>query len=122
MKKLLSSLLAISAVCVIHGGARAADEAAAETTQVKGEILDLVCYADHGASGEKHAGCATKCISSGLPVGIKGEDGKVYLVVGAHKPLNEQLAPEAGKTVTLQGKVKSRDGINLLKNAEIVSK
>ncbi len=122
MKKLLSSLLAVGVVSLIPGGARAADEAAAETTQIKGEILDLACYTDHGASGEKHAGCAEKCISSGLPVGIKGEDGKVYLVVGAHKPLNAQLAPEAGKTVTLQGKVKSRDGINLLENAEIVTK
>jgi hypothetical protein len=63
--------------------------------------------------------CAQKCIASGLPVGIKA-DGKVYLVIGQHKPLNKELAAEAGKVVTLKGKVVSKDGVNLLENAEIV--
>ena len=48
---------------------------------------------------------------------VKGEDGKVYIVVGDHKPLNKTLVDEAGKTVTLKGKVASRDGVNLLENA-----
>ncbi|HEX4084825.1 MAG TPA: hypothetical protein VHY22_07940 [Chthoniobacteraceae bacterium] len=87
---------------------------------VKGEILDMACYLDHGAQGEKHAACAQKCISSGLPVGIKDTDGKVYFVIGAHKPMNDELAPYGGKTVTLKGKAVTRNGINLLENAEIV--
>jgi len=88
---------------------------------VTGEILDMACYTDHGAHGEKHAACAQKCISSGLPVGIKNDsDGKVYLVIGAHKPMNDVLADYAAKTITLKGKAVSRDGINLLENAEIV--
>ncbi|MEI8340341.1 MAG: hypothetical protein WCH43_02260 [Verrucomicrobiota bacterium] len=95
-------------------------KAADDSTTIKGEILDLACYADHGAQGDKHMACAQKCIASGLPVGIKAEDGKVYLVVGQHKPLNQELATEAGKVVTLKGKVASRDGVNLLENAEIV--
>jgi hypothetical protein len=41
-------------------------------------------------------------------------------VIGAHKPLNDELAPLAAKQVTLKGKVVTRDGINLLENAEIV--
>ena len=90
------------------------------TTTVKGEILDMGCYLDHGASGEKHAACAAKCISSGLPVGIKDADGKVYLVIGDHKPMNAELAEYAGKQVTLKGKVTSKDGVNMLENAEIV--
>ena len=39
---------------------------------VTGEVLDLACYLDHGAHGEKHADCAKMCISSGLPVGDPG--------------------------------------------------
>lgn len=97
----------------------AADEKA-EMVTVKGEILDLNCYTDHGAQGDKHAKCAATCIESGLPVGIKGEDGKVYLVVGDHKPMNKELSPFAGKVVTLKGKTVTRDGINLLENAELV--
>ena len=91
-----------------------------ENITVKGEVLDLACYLDHGAHGEKHAACAEKCIRSGLPVGLKTEDGKVYLLIGEHKPLNDQLADYAAKTVTIRGKAVSRDGINLLENAEIV--
>lgn len=91
----------------------------ASTKSVKGEVIDLACYTDHGASGEKHAGCAAKCIGSGLPVGIKSEDGTVYVVIGEHKPLNKELVAFAGKTVTLTGKVVSRDGVNLLENAQI---
>lgn len=112
---LLTSLITTSA---LSGVLFAADKPS-ETT-VKGEILDLACYVDHGAAGEKHAKCAGKCIASGLPVGIKGEDGKVYLVIGEHKPLNSVLAQYAGKVVTLKGNPVSRDGVNLLANAELV--
>ena len=98
----------------------AEEKSAGEMTQVKGEILDMGCYLDHGAMGEKHAGCAKKCIEGGLPVGIKGEDGKVYFVLGNHKPLNKELADSASKVVTLKGKVVTRDGVNLLENAELV--
>jgi hypothetical protein len=89
------------------------------TVTVKGEVLDMACYLDHGAHGEKHAQCAATCIESGLPVGIKGEDGKTYLLIGEHKPLNKTLAGYAGKTITVKGKLASRDGINMIENAEI---
>ena len=90
-------------------------------TTIKGEVLDMACYLDHGAHGDKHAACASKCISSGLPVGLKTADGQVYLLIGQHKPINDKLAESAGKTISVRGKVASRDGINLLENAEIVS-
>jgi hypothetical protein len=91
-----------------------------ETVTVTGEVLDMVCYLDHGASGPKHAKCARTCIQSGLPVGIKDASGKVYLVVGEHKPLNKELASRAATKVTLKGKLVSRDGMNLLEDAELV--
>lgn len=86
---------------------------------VKGEVLDLVCYIDHDATGAKHADCAKKCINDGLPVGLKGEDGKTYLLVGEHKPLNSELAKYAAQTITVKGKAVSRDGFNMIENAEI---
>ncbi|HET9368582.1 MAG TPA: hypothetical protein VFO22_10955, partial [Candidatus Udaeobacter sp.] len=49
---------------------------------VKGEVLDLTCYVAYNWSGPEHAACARDCITSGLPVGIKTEDGKVYLLTG----------------------------------------
>ena len=95
-------------------------DAAADKT-LTGEIVDLMCYADHKASGEQHAKCAATCIKGGGPVAILS-DGKTYLVVGDHKPMNDQLAEYAGKTVTLKGKLASTGGIPMLDNAEIVKK
>ena len=94
---------------------------AAATKEVTGEIVDMMCYVDHNAMGEKHATCGEKCIKSGGPVGIVS-DGKAILVVGAHKPMNDELAPLAGKTVTLKGKMASNGGVSMLENAEIVKK
>ena len=79
----------------------------------------MMCYVDHNATGDKHSSCAAKCIKSGGPVGIVS-DGKAYLVVGDHKPMNDQLAEHAGKTITLKGKLAERGGVQMLENAEIV--
>ncbi len=96
-------------------------DAAPEKT-VTGEIVDMMCYVDHNAIGESHGqSCGAKCIKGGGPVGIVS-DGKAYLVVGEHKPINDELAEYCGKTVTLKGKMAERGGIALLENAEIVKK
>ena len=89
--------------------------------EVTGEVVDLMCYVDHNAMGDKHAGCGNKCIKGGGPVGIV-ENGKAYLLVGEHKPINDQVADMCGKTITVKGKVAERGGIAMLENAEIVKK
>src|SRR5438132_12966430 len=95
--------------------------AGAEKT-VTSEIVDMMCYVDHNAVGEEHGkSCGAKCIKSGGPVGIVS-DGKAYLVVGEHKPMNDQLAEYCGKTVTLKGKLAERGGIAMIENAEVVKK
>ncbi len=93
--------------------------AAGETKKITGEVLDMACYVDHGSTGEKHADCAKKCITSGLPVGLKADDGKTYLLIGEHKPLNSELAQYAAKKITVEGKVVSRDGVNMIENAVV---
>ena len=88
--------------------------------EVTGEVVDMMCYVDHNAVGEKHGeSCGAKCIKNGGPVGIVSE-GKAYLVVGEHKPMNDQLADYCGKTITLKGKFAERGGIAMLENAELV--
>ncbi len=95
--------------------------ASAEKT-VSGEVVDMMCYVDHNAMGEKHGqSCGAKCIRSGGPVGIVSE-GKAYLVVGEHKPINDQLAEYCGKTITVKGKLAERGGMAMIENAEIVKK
>ena len=98
------------------------EKADASTKEVTGEIVDMMCYVDHNAVGEKHGqSCGAKCIKSGGPAGIVS-DGKAYLVVGEHKPMNDQLAEYCGKTITLKGKMAERGGIAMIENAEIVKK
>src|SRR6267143_5827400 len=100
-----------------HGKSDAAGE-----KSVTGEIVDMMCYVDHNAIGESHGqSCGVKCIKGGGPVGIVS-DGKAYLVVGEHKPMNGQLADYCGKTITLKGKMAERGGIAMIENAEIVKK
>ena len=94
---------------------------ASATKEVTGEVVDMMCYVDHGAMGDNHAKCAAKCIKGNGPVGIVS-DGKAYLVVGDHKPMNETLAEYAGKTVTVKGKMAERGGVAMIENAEIVKK
>ena len=95
---------------------------AGNSKEVTGEVVDMMCYVDHNAVGEKHGqSCGVKCIKSGGPVGIVS-DGKAYLVIGEHKPMNDELADSCGKTITLKGKMAERGGIAMIENAEIVKK
>jgi len=94
----------------------------AASKEVTGEVVDMMCYVDHNAVGEKHGqSCGAKCIKSGGPVGIVSE-GKAYLVVGEHKPINDQLAEYCGKNITVKGKLAERGGIAMIENAEVFKK
>src|SRR6266513_2291334 len=86
---------------------------------VKGEVLDLTCYVAYNWSGPKHASCAMDCIKSGLPVGIKAEDGKVYLLTGKEAHVNDELADYAAKIVTIKGKETAREGFAQIQVEEI---
>ena len=97
---------------------------------VTGEVIDLACYYDDGASGPDHADCARRCIASGLPVGLKAKDGTVYVLIGRqmppsaqpgakHESLNAQLAPYAARIVTMSGTIVRKNGMNVMENAEL---
>jgi hypothetical protein len=97
---------------------------------VSGEVIDLACYFDSGACGPEHAACATMCIASGLPVGLKAKDGAIYVLIGKqippsskptakHETLNSELAPYAAKIVTVSGTIVSRNGLTVIENAEL---
>ena len=118
--RVLLSLAVASALSATPILAHEGDKQEGGEVSVTGEVVDMVCYIDEGASGAEHADCAQTCIKKGLPVGLKTKDGKTYLLVGEHKPMNDKLAALAAKTITVKGKAVSRDGFNMIENAEIV--
>jgi hypothetical protein len=119
MLKTASLALAAGTGLMLASLSFGADEKAASGTQtIKGEVVDLMCYLDHGAKGEAHKSCAEKCIKSGGPVGILSGD-QVYLIIGDHQPINDQLAAKAAQTVSVTGKVVERNGMKMIENAQL---
>ncbi len=90
-----------------------------DTGTVKGEVIDVMCYLSIGAKGPGHARCAATCIRLGGPAGLLTAGGQIYLVVGDHKPINDELEPLAGKVITVKGKVLERNGMKMVENAEV---
>ncbi len=84
-----------------------------------GEVVDVVCYLDHGALGKGHAGCAKKCIQSGLPVAIKVGDHLYLASLADHAAANQKLAELAGQQVTVHGKIMERDGQHLIEISQV---
>jgi hypothetical protein len=94
--------------------------AGAQEILVTGEVLDMTCYIAYNFSGPDHAECARVCIRNGAPVGIKTQDGRVYLLSGEPgQSVNAELADYAAKVVTIKGRQSVRDGFTQLKVEEI---
>ena len=114
MSKKIKQFVAVAWTVALTAGFAAAHEEHGTTQTVTGEVVDLACYLGHGASGPKHRDCAQKCISSGLPVGIKAGDTLCLAVGSEHDPVNAKLAPLAAKQVVAEGKVTEQDGVHLI--------
>src|SRR5436309_14718321 len=101
--------LASAPLAIAQEHEHGSDDAASK--EVTGEVVDMMCYVDHNAVGEKHGlSCGAKSIRSGGPVGIVSE-GKAYLGVGEHKPINDQLAGYCGTKSTVTGQLAERGGM-----------
>jgi hypothetical protein len=92
-----------------------AENTATEQT-LTGEVVDVFCYLHHGKDGlgKGHAGCAKKCIQSGLPVAIKVGDRLYLAAMASHDAANKALVDFAGEQVTVHGHVMEKDGQHLI--------
>ena len=91
-----------------------AHEEATGMQTITGEVVDLACYLGHGAAGAGHRECAQKCISSGLPVGIKSGNTVYIAISSEHGSANATLAPLAGQIVVAQGEISEKDETHLI--------
>ena len=138
MKKALALLVvAVVALAGIPLAVHAADTAAkpakpadakmdmkpakAAPQTLTGEVLDLACYTDHGASGEKHKGCAAKCLEGGSAVGLLVGD-KAYVISNhGDDAAYKEIRKMAAEKVKVTGTVTSQGGLNAI-NIEKVEK
>jgi len=87
-----------------------------QTKTIKGEVVDLWCYMDHAAHGQKHKACAVACAKMGNPIGIVDSEGDVYVAVGSelHQPDRDRLIEKMAQNVTVTGRVVSRGGLKMI--------
>lgn len=83
---------------------------------IKGEVLDMSCYVTQDATGQGHKKCAQACLDKGLPAGILGEDGNVYLLVEDHNAADayKEVIAHAAEKVEVTGKVVDKNGVKSL--------
>ena len=95
------SITVLSAAALLVGFAAASQLLAQdkkESKTVQGELVDMHCFSAKGLKGEKHAGCGTKCMSTGIPAGVL-VDGKAWTLTTNPIP----LAEHASKTIRVTG-------------------
>ena len=97
-------------------------KASSVNQSIKGEVIDVTCYAGHGAMGSKHSECAKSCLSKGLPAAILSSEGKLYMTTGVdHKNASDLLAKFGGENVEVKGKLTEKNGVKFIQ-VESVSK
>jgi hypothetical protein len=119
MRNILFSLILLSGSAFADDAKKPATPAKTEKKpdvkkdKITGEVIDITCYVGHEGKGEKHAACATKCLSAGMPAGIVSA-GKLYVVtMKDHSAPNAKLAAWAGKEVTAMGSIIEKDGARI---------
>ncbi len=112
MHLLPSSLRGAAVVAALVVAAYVLPVLAADTTTIKGEVVDLECSLGQGeaGTGEAHAACATSCAKDGQAMAILTAD-EVYLIEGDYTAnKNAKLLDFVAKQVEAKGHVTERDG------------
>lgn len=96
-----------------------------------GEIIDTWCHLSgvmggpEAVAGSAHHACALWCAAGGIPVGLRAEDGTVYMILkwpGAEKLAGGPAILEVqSHEVTAEGVLHERDGMRYLLVSEVVS-
>lgn len=85
-----------------------------KTVTVIGEVLDMDCYMNEGASGKEHQSCAVMCLKNGGPVGLLTDDGKAYFLTGNEEKGKmkhyDSVREMGGQKVKITGVIQTRGG------------
>lgn len=123
MTRIAARLAAFFGAMLIAGAGHAA---AGKRVTVTGEVIDSWCYLTEimFPVGTAHHQCAVWCAAGGIPVGIRGDDGKVYMVLKMGSDTTNVANPAVLKIqthrITAVGDHYRRDGIDYLLVNEVV--
>ena len=125
---LILAILSVAQIGFAHGGedhskhskakAHAGHDSEGKQSLVKGKLIGLTCFLKHGGTGKSHKSCAKQCAEKGLPIGLKSDDGKVYIVGGkGHDSLVETYKPllkYMEENVTVKGAIFEKEGQRMI--------
>lgn len=114
----------IAAFGVALGLAAPAQAAEGERVQITGEVIDTWCYfsgvmgGPDAVTGSAHHTCALWCSAGGIPVGLLGDDGEVYMVLKIEgddqSASGDTQLTLASHEIVADGMLYKRDGLNYL--------
>jgi hypothetical protein len=90
-------------------------KSSAQTTTVRGYVLDSACAFTKNLSKPISADCAVACAKAGSPLVILADDGTIYWPISDTSSLpaksqNDRLMKVAGQRVSAQGTVYTKGG------------
>ena len=118
MRRMLMTAMVIAATTQAAGAA-----ATGETVRVTGEAIDTWCYFSGvmgGADavvGSAHHACALWCAAGGIPVGLRADDGTVYMVLafeGRDVVAGDAVLEVQSDRLVVDGLLHERDGVKYL--------
>ncbi len=115
-----TKFIAIVLACSIGIMAASTNAATPKRVKITGEIVDTWCYITEimYGLGTAHHKCAIWCAIGGIPVSIKGTDGKDYMILRVEGDDTSVANPKIVKIqthqVTVDGDLYVRDGVNYL--------
>ncbi len=122
-------IASLGSIAFLTGGSLAASTA--KTVEIKGEIIDTWCYLSgvmggpDAVVGSAHHTCALWCAAGGIPVGVRTEDGTVYMVlkIKGEDPLaqTDTVMEIQSNTIVAKGQHYLRDGINYIVVEKVVA-
>lgn len=129
--KLMLGIAAISGLMLAPCADTAMARTAGKMVEVKGEIIDTWCYLSgvmggpEAVVGSAHHTCALWCAAGGIPVGMRAEDGTVYMVlkIKGEGPLaqTDTIMEIQSNLILAKGEHYVRDGVNYIVVEKVVA-
>ena len=116
MLKRIMATTVVLALCALPLAAQGHAATPGNEMTLTGQVIDLNCHTTNGAMGPSHKGCAQACAKAGVPLGILGSDGTIYLPVSSKPgdPQNSKLEQHAEGKVTVTGTHRMVSGLHTI--------